>query len=455
MIIRNYRRSLLDCLKRHNTPASLVNYSIPNIRYGLLGQQRQARSYISFPGSSQIQSMLSEYITNAWNQISSSQKNGYDGDGQPKLPPSGNNQEDKKNANNEDDDKCPHVFKLIPLHDSHLISNTNNKSECTLYVKGFLSSHTNRSLTMAAYSKVKNSSDPTEKNEADSLLSDRSHFQFWQQSHKILSHKPSHMWSENAYGWEWPNGRFPHQFNFSSPGQQQEHEKLKQEGKIGTYDEPKFNPLSYVPLPVTTLALAAFQILMLLYRGRSVLKFLNPTLFLTTILQDIAFTVVVGYLEFKQANINATQYAHLLCDEIQKLNKQYERVRVVAHSLGAKHAVEAIKLLRLEERPSEVHLCAAALAEQDYSETFAEGLTNVRDPKHISYSYWSDHDSLLKIIFRTITMGELAVGCNELRGKYDRFYSVHVDTDHFPRIYNQAIVHNMYGPNFHKFARSA
>lgn len=35
-------------------------------------------------------------------------------------------------------------------------------------------------------------------------------------------------------------------------------------------------------------------------------------------------------------------------------------LRVVAHSLGCRHLLEAVKLLALEERPDEVHLCAPA-----------------------------------------------------------------------------------------------
>jgi hypothetical protein len=395
-------------------------------------QKSTTKRYQSRNYTNPIQEMLTKYITNIYNQITSSTS-------QQQQP-----------ENGYDDKQKPYVFKMIPLHDRNLLSNDPARSECTVYVKGFLSSHTNSSLVFPSYAKKKVNSNGEEE---EDFTFDRSHFQFWKQSHGVLVQRESHKWAENAYGWDWPNGRFPHQYNFSSRSQQEEHELLKKNGQIDPRDELKFNPMSYIPLPVATLAVTAFQVASLLYR-RSLIRFINPTVLLTSVLHDIAFTTVIGYLEFRQANINSLQYAHLLRDELLKLNQQYEKVRVVAHSLGAKHAVEAIKLLPVDERPSEVHLCAAAIPEKDIDEVLHEGLTNRHDPKHMTYNYWNDQDFLLNGIYRTITMGEIAIGCSELRGRYNHVKSIQVPIEHFPKVYSQSVVHNMYGSVFYKFASS-
>jgi hypothetical protein len=348
--------------------------------------------------SLQIQSVLSEYITKVWDQIV-----GKD--------PQQKGQNEKENI---DSDTCPHVFKMIPLHDRNFnTKNKNDKSECTIYIKGFLSSHNNSSLSMPTF--TGRSKPVAEMKSYDNLELESTYFQYWKQSHQILTQKESHMWNNDAFGWDWPNGRFPHQFTYSSPAQRLEHEKLKAEGKIAASDGSEFNPLSYIPLPITTLALAATQLLTLLLRRRTLLNIINPSMLLATVLHDIAFTIVVGYLEFRQANFNAKQYAHLLRDEILKLNQQYDKLRIVAHSLGAKHAIEAIKLLDIMERPFEVHLCAAALTENDYKDLFTEGLVNRKDPKNMVYSYWSEQDYLLKTLSPIITGGESPIGCTDLK----------------------------------------
>lgn len=383
-----------------------------------------------------IQSILSEYITKVWDQIVSK----------------GPQQKGQNEKDNIESESCPHVFKMIPLHERNFnAKNKNNKSECTIYIKGFLSSHNNDSLSMPEF--MRRNKLVVELKSDDNLELESTHFQYWKQSHQILTQKESHMWNDDAYGWDWSNGRFPHQLTYSFQVQKQEHEKLKAEGKIAASDGYAFNPLSYIPLPVTTLALVATQLFTLLFRGRLPWRIINPSVLLATVLQDIAFTVVVGYLEFRQANFNAKQYAHLLRDEILKLSQQYEKLRIVAHSLGAKHAVEAIKLLNVMERPFEVHLCAAALTENDYKDLFTEGLANRKDPKHMAYSYWSEQDYLLKILFPITTGGDIPIGCADLNSSYETLQSIHVDVEHFPKFYNQAIVHNSYNSHFHKFAK--
>jgi len=491
---------------------SCLNVALRSRKNGFSSRyyHQQNRSYISFPTPSQIQAILNEKILEAWNQLSTtvpsaasaasaaassvassasaaatsaastfgsmmSQKtptpnavkrvpphNGYDDDDQ--------DEEIKQTDPFRSSEERPHVFRMITLHDDHLLTPGQSPllshqdqhhrmqakdklDECTVYVRGFLSSHTNASLSVPSFLLRR---DPDENPglkppENDDRVFDRSYFRYWRQSHIELSQKSSHMWGDRAYGWEWPNGRFPHQFDYSSLGQKKKHEELKNEGKLGSDEIPL--SFSGLPLPVATLTYAAFQIVTMLYRGTSITKFFNPTLLLGTVLQDVALTVVVGYLEFQQANVNAQQYAHLLRDELVKLNDKYKKVRIVAHSLGAKHAVEAIKLLSNDQRPSEVHLCAGAFAEKDYNEIFKEGLTNWRNLQNTSYSYWNENDSMLNVIFRAISLGESAIGCSDLLGKYDRIQSVHVGTHHFTKVYRQLMVHNMYAPHFHKFAR--
>lgn len=342
----------------------------------------------------------------------------------------------------DDEKKCPHVFKLVPLYDQS--RNDHTTRECTIYIKGFLSSHTNKSLTFPFLNQVVN-----RKTESEQATLDKSHFQFWKTSHHILVQRQSHLWSENVYGWEWPNGRFPHQFNFSKKQKEdlESHHIHVDDVRIQT----QFNPLSYIPVPVTTLTTICYQIANVLYK-RSFR--VTPTLFLASLLNDVALTAVSGYLEFQQANKNALEYSHLFTTQLSELRNKYDYVRVVAHSLGAKHAIEAIKQLPKEERPDEVHLCAAAVSEKSVQEIFLEGLTNAKsNGEKRTYHYWNENDYLLSYIFRTITMGEVAIGSSELLGSYKSIMSLNVPIEHFPKVYGQPIVHNMYGNVFYKFAQ--
>jgi hypothetical protein len=130
-----------------------------------------------------------------------------------------------------------------------------------------------------------------------------------------------------------------------------------------------------------------------------------------------------------------------LSQAITELRDEYQYIRVVAHSLGCMHIIEGIDLLPSELKPEEVHLCGAAVTEQQVVEKLQRGIGR----EHV-FHYYATKDYLLNYLFSTITMGQVAIGANPLKGVYDSIISQCVD-EHF-----DFFVHNTYAHNFHKFA---
>uniref|UniRef100_A0A7S4EXH7 DUF726 domain-containing protein n=4 Tax=Chrysotila carterae TaxID=13221 RepID=A0A7S4EXH7_CHRCT len=190
----------------------------------------------------------------------------------------------------------------------------------------------------------------------------------WTDSH-IRTVKANQSWSGAAVGFAWQTGA---------------------EGDV----------LGRYPLPLATLPVSAWYLT------------IAPT---TTVVAAVASDAVASALrlvrQFRLAEASACQHAAQLAEELSALPQPY---RVVAHSLGCRLAVEAVSMLAVHERPVELHLCAAAMAESvvgDKIRAIAQ-----QEDSHI-YNYFSRRDEVLRIAFR-LTNGEDAIGSVGLSADY-------------------------------------
>jgi len=124
---------------------------------------------------------------------------------------------------------------------------------------------------------------------------------------------------------------------------------------------------------------------------------------------DVLANATRLYIQFRQAEREAQIAAHELAEACDRLRAPY---RVIAHSLGCRLVLEAMPLLPATKRPVEVHLCAAAVTE----EQAAPSLLHLCAPREISgnaanvWLYFSHYDEVLATAFRCTSMGDVALG---------------------------------------------
>lgn len=129
--------------------------------------------------------------------------------------------------------------------------------------------------------------------------------------------------------WQWESGRLPHQIDFQSL---QESEKKT------------FNPLSFIPIPLTTLAYAGVNVINALRKSRLLFSAASLYTLPGILLTDVSLTLALAYYEFMKANQNAKEFALVLSKELHLLRMKHGKLRIVAHSLGAKHLIGMLHL---------------------------------------------------------------------------------------------------------------
>ncbi len=108
--------------------------------------------------------------------------------------------------------------------------------------------------------------------------------------------------------------------------------------------------------------------------------------------------------QYLSASRMARARAEELAGALRELSEQHARVRVVSHSLGCRHVIEATALLDLRHRPHEIHLCAPACREQDVAASL-QGLARER-----TWLYYTPRDRVLDLAFPALARGR-ALGC--------------------------------------------
>ncbi len=181
------------------------------------------------------------------------------------------------------------------------------------------------------------------------------HFDAWLDAHRTL--EVTRGWGPRVLGWSWETGR---------PGRP--------------------------PVPVESAAKLAWDVARRLRGARAVGLSGN----LAVGVAELALRLAGQYVVATRA---AQARAEVLADRLSGLARRYERVRVVAHSLGCRHVIEAVAHLPRAERPNEIHLCAAACRERDVAASLS-GLARGR-----THLYFARNDLVLATAFRLMARG--------------------------------------------------
>jgi hypothetical protein len=185
------------------------------------------------------------------------------------------------------------------------------------------------------------------------------HFTSWLTAHATLVR--NHGWGSDALGYHWPSGNF-----WSGP--------VAIAGAVkGIWD-------------LTRIVRNVRQVARLGHWG--------------ALLAEEAVLVAARFVhQYWSATQSAARRTDDLTVQLRDLSKRYARVRVVAHSLGCRHVIEAVAQLDARERPHEIHLCAPACREDDVSDKLS-ALAKER-----SWLYFTDRDRLLELAFTPLARG--------------------------------------------------
>ena len=209
------------------------------------------------------------------------------------------------------------------------------------------------------------------------------HFESWRDSHREL--EASHGWGSAAFGYHWPSGSF-----WSRPV-----------AIVGT---------AKVAWDVIRIARNARRAARLSYWG-------------AMLAEETALVASRFVHQYWSAARQAAQRAEDHAARLRELAGRYRRVRVVAHSLGCRHVIEAVTQLGVSERPHEIHLCAAACREADVTDKLSALA------REQTYLYFTDKDRLLELAFTPLARGR-ALGSVGPRRDYRGLTAIDVG-EHF------------------------
>jgi hypothetical protein len=209
------------------------------------------------------------------------------------------------------------------------------------------------------------------------------HFDRWLACHDSL--EQSHGWGAQALGYRWSSG-------------------------------------SLLPRPVAALATAKGALDVF-----RVLRNVRHAAALRGVGVMVAEEVVLIAAHFVRQYVAATRSVREQADDqaehLRELAARHRRVRVVAHSLGCHHVIEAVSRLEPEARPHEIHLCAPACREDDVAAAL-EGLARER-----TFLYFTEKDRLLDLAFTPVARGR-ALGFVGPKREYAQLTAIDA-SDHF------------------------
>ncbi|KAG1141496.1 hypothetical protein G6F37_006466 [Rhizopus arrhizus] len=196
-------------------------------------------------------------------------------------------------------------------------------------------------------------------------------FQDWMHSHRLLVLSPTHQWAPAALGYSWPSGS------------------------------------NNLPLPLASMGSAAYLISKNVQQLKN-LRLPTPASVAAALALDVGLHASRLAFQFNTATHESRDRAEMLAWRLLDLRRKHDYVRVVAHSLGCRHLVEACSLMTPQERPDAIHFCAPAFVLSDIVDQVhkkAGGLARSR-----TMIYYSDKDLTLGILLRVLLRGQQAVG---------------------------------------------
>jgi len=202
----------------------------------------------------------------------------------------------------------------------------------------------------------------------------------WRRSHEQLVR--AHGWQPRAMAYEWKSVGVPEML--PSPL---------------SYPLEK---LRFLPLPAVTMAAGA-RIAAVLLRARfgaaaATGATLGP-LAAGALAADVLLHAGRLVVQYRQAAANSQREAEQLRQVLLELRRDYDVVRVVAHSLGSRMLLHACQTMAVDDLPDEAHLLAAAVQASEAApllSRLARGITHV---------YFSRDDLCLGVAFRVIEGG--------------------------------------------------
>ncbi|CEG84577.1 hypothetical protein RMATCC62417_18358 [Rhizopus microsporus] len=190
-------------------------------------------------------------------------------------------------------------------------------------------------------------------------------------SHRLLVLSPTHRWGPSALGYSWPSGS------------------------------------SSLPIPLASLGSTAYLIAKNINQLKN-LRFPTPASMVAALAIDVSLHAGRLAYQFNVANQESRDRAEMLAWRLLNLRKKHEYLRVVGHSLGCRHIVEACTLMDAKERPDSIHLCAPALVAPDIIDQIRKntgGLGRLN-----TTIYYSEKDLTLGVLLRAILGGQQAIG---------------------------------------------
>jgi len=177
-------------------------------------------------------------------------------------------------------------------------------------------------------------------------------------------------------------------------------------------------------------------------RKTRALIFPSPQTIALIAAQESALLAIQMLLQLREASDNTQARAALLRQELLALRSEFKRVRVVAHSLGARLLVQALSEMPNNLRPFEVHLCAPALSENDAISRHLDGLC-----AGTTYLYYCQRDFILNTVYQLLHDTDI-IGANGVKNFYARLVTIDCDS------FFDTLVHNQYRNEFHRIVPS-
>ncbi len=196
------------------------------------------------------------------------------------------------------------------------------------------------------------------------------HFERWLASHDALVR--SHGWGEAARGYHWPAGRLV--------------------------------PRAVVALGSAKFAWDLFRV------ARNVRQAARIGHWGALVAEEAGLAAAHFVTQFVLASRSARERAEDFAAELRALAESGRRVRVVAHSLGCRHVIEAVSTLEPAQRPHEIHLCAPACREDDVAEQLP------RLARQGTCLYHTEKDRALDLAFTPLARGRALGFCGPRRG---------------------------------------
>lgn len=115
------------------------------------------------------------------------------------------------------------------------------------------------------------------------------------------------------------------------------------------YSWPSGSPLSQIPIPFATLGSTAYLISQN-WKRLSHLRLPTPASIVGAVAMDIGLHAARLAYQFSTATRESHERAEMLAWRLLDLRRKYDTLRVVGHSLGCRHIVEACSLMSHNER---------------------------------------------------------------------------------------------------------